>query len=81
MYVYVVKTLGLDINKVNVNGGAIALGHPLGEFYSGRAHFFCFIWTRRRRLYWGPTDSYRVSRAGTSEGQGCHALPLVTGSN
>jgi len=30
MYVYVVKTLGLDINKVNVNGGAIALGHPLG---------------------------------------------------
>lgn len=33
MYVYVVKTLGLDINKVNVNGGAIALGHPLGGFY------------------------------------------------
>jgi len=30
MYVYVIKTLGLDINKVNVNGGAIALGHPLG---------------------------------------------------
>src|SRR6266567_5195175 len=26
----VIKTLGLDINKVNVNGGAIALGHPLG---------------------------------------------------
>ncbi|HEX7531183.1 MAG TPA: acetyl-CoA C-acyltransferase, partial [Pyrinomonadaceae bacterium] len=23
-------TLGLDIDKVNVNGGAIALGHPLG---------------------------------------------------
>lgn len=22
--------LGLDINKLNVNGGAIALGHPLG---------------------------------------------------
>ena len=30
MYVYCVRTLGLDINKVNVNGGAIALGHPLG---------------------------------------------------
>ncbi|KAI0689874.1 thiolase [Cytidiella melzeri] len=30
MYVYCVKTLGLDIEKVNVNGGAIALGHPLG---------------------------------------------------
>ncbi len=26
----VIKTLGLDIEKVNVNGGAIALGHPLG---------------------------------------------------
>ncbi|KDQ14430.1 hypothetical protein BOTBODRAFT_66037 [Botryobasidium botryosum FD-172 SS1] len=30
MYVYCVKKLGLDIEKVNVNGGAIALGHPLG---------------------------------------------------
>jgi acetyl-CoA acyltransferase len=26
----VIKTLGLDMAKVNVNGGAIALGHPLG---------------------------------------------------
>jgi acetyl-CoA acyltransferase len=26
----VVRTLGLDEGKVNVNGGAIALGHPLG---------------------------------------------------
>lgn len=26
----VIKTLGLDPAKVNVNGGAIALGHPLG---------------------------------------------------
>ncbi|MFN8672721.1 MAG: acetyl-CoA C-acyltransferase [Candidatus Sericytochromatia bacterium] len=26
----VVKNLEIDINKVNVNGGAIALGHPLG---------------------------------------------------
>jgi acetyl-CoA acyltransferase len=28
--VAVIKTLGLDPEKVNVNGGAIALGHPLG---------------------------------------------------
>ncbi|MFQ5797862.1 MAG: acetyl-CoA C-acyltransferase [Bacteroidota bacterium] len=27
---YVVQNLGMDDNKVNVNGGAIALGHPLG---------------------------------------------------
>ncbi|MBC7872414.1 MAG: thiolase family protein, partial [Ferruginibacter sp.] len=25
-----IKELGLDKNKVNVNGGAIAIGHPLG---------------------------------------------------
>ncbi|MCW7491475.1 acetyl-CoA C-acetyltransferase [Leptospira sp. 2 VSF19] len=27
---YVKKTLGIDESKINVNGGAIALGHPLG---------------------------------------------------
>ena len=26
----VIRTLGLDMSRVNVNGGAIALGHPLG---------------------------------------------------
>lgn len=26
----VIRELGLDEEKVNVNGGAIALGHPLG---------------------------------------------------
>src|SRR5881628_2084864 len=25
-----VKDMGLDMDKVNVNGGAIAIGHPLG---------------------------------------------------
>ena len=25
-----IRELGLDNNKVNVNGGAIAIGHPLG---------------------------------------------------
>ena len=27
---YCIDKLGLDIEKVNVNGGAIAMGHPLG---------------------------------------------------
>jgi len=27
---YCVRELGIDVDKVNVNGGAIALGHPLG---------------------------------------------------
>jgi acetyl-CoA acyltransferase 1 len=30
MYVYCLEKLKLDPSKVNVNGGAIALGHPLG---------------------------------------------------
>jgi acetyl-CoA acetyltransferase family protein len=29
-YVYCIRELGLDSEKVNVNGGAIAFGHPLG---------------------------------------------------
>jgi len=28
--VYCVEKLGIDINKVNPKGGAIAIGHPLG---------------------------------------------------
>jgi len=27
---YIVRELGIDMNKLNVNGGSIALGHPLG---------------------------------------------------
>lgn len=28
--IYCIRELGLDIDKVNPNGGAIALGHPVG---------------------------------------------------
>jgi acetyl-CoA acyltransferase len=27
---YVIREVGMDLEKVNVNGGAIAIGHPLG---------------------------------------------------
>ncbi|KAM0747928.1 thiolase [Meredithblackwellia eburnea MCA 4105] len=30
MYVFCVERLGLDLEKVNVNGGAIGVGHPFG---------------------------------------------------
>jgi acetyl-CoA acyltransferase 1 len=30
MAVYCINKLGIDINKMNIRGGAIALGHPLG---------------------------------------------------
>lgn len=29
-YIYCQKKLGLDPEKINVNGGAMAIGHPLG---------------------------------------------------
>ena len=29
-YTYCAQELGLDEEKINVNGGAMALGHPLG---------------------------------------------------
>ena len=25
-----IQALGLDINKVNIHGGAVSLGHPIG---------------------------------------------------
>ena len=26
-----IKALGLDASKINVNGGAVSLGHPIGQ--------------------------------------------------
>lgn len=40
MYVYCVKKLGLDPEKVNPMGGAIALGHPYGCSKSLPKHVF-----------------------------------------
>jgi acetyl-CoA acyltransferase 1 len=31
-YIYCIRELGLNPEKVNVNGGAIAFGHPLDEY-------------------------------------------------
>ncbi|MGM9522609.1 MAG: thiolase family protein [Oscillospiraceae bacterium] len=42
-----IKGLGLDVSKVNVNGGAIALGHPLGD--SGARICTTLIHEMRRR--------------------------------
>ena len=43
----VIRTLGLDEAKVNVNGGAIALGHPLG--CSGARILTTLIYALRKR--------------------------------
>jgi acetyl-CoA C-acetyltransferase len=46
-YLSVEKELGLDRDKVNVNGGAIALGHPLGM--SGTRLILTLLYELRRR--------------------------------
>ena len=46
-YLAVEKVLGLDRNKVNVNGGAIALGHPIGA--SGARILTTLVHELRRR--------------------------------
>jgi acetyl-CoA acyltransferase 2 len=46
-YLAVEKELGLDRSKVNVNGGAIALGHPLGA--TGTRLVLTLLYELRRR--------------------------------
>src|SRR5256885_5887005 len=46
-YLAVEKELGLDREKVNVNGGAIALGHPLGA--TGTRLVVTLLYGLRRR--------------------------------
>jgi len=41
------RDLELDMSKVNVNGGAIALGHPLGA--SGARILTTLVWEMQRR--------------------------------
>jgi acetyl-CoA C-acetyltransferase len=43
----VIRELGLDLNKVNVNGGAVAIGHPIGA--SGARVLVTLIYEMHRR--------------------------------
>jgi len=43
----VIRELGLDLNRVNVNGGAVALGHPIGA--SGARVLVTLIYEMIRR--------------------------------
>jgi acetyl-CoA C-acetyltransferase len=46
-YLAVEKALGLDREKTNVNGGAIAIGHPLGA--TGTRLVLTLLYELRRR--------------------------------
>jgi acetyl-CoA acetyltransferase family protein len=50
-YLAVEKDLGLDRNKVNVNGGAIALGHPLGASGARLALTLAYELRKRKGRY------------------------------
>ena len=69
-YLAVEKELGLDREKVNVNGGAIALGHPLGM--SGARLLLTLTLELRRR---GATRG--IASACIGGGQGIAALVEV----
>jgi acetyl-CoA acetyltransferase len=57
------KELGLDREKVNVNGGAIALGHPLGA--TGTRLVITLLYELRRRK-----KKYGLATACIGGGQG-----------
>ena len=63
----VVRELGLDEEKVNVNGGAIALGHPLGM--SGARLVVSLLHELRRR-----DGRYGLATLCVGVGQGVAAL-------
>jgi acetyl-CoA acetyltransferase family protein len=62
-YLAVEKELGLDREKVNVNGGAIALGHPLGA--TGTRLVVTLLYELRRRK-----NKYGLATACIGGGQG-----------
>ena len=62
-YLAVEKELGLDREKVNVNGGAIALGHPLGA--TGTRLVITLLYELRRR-----NKKYGLASACIGGGQG-----------
>jgi acetyl-CoA acetyltransferase family protein len=66
-YLAVEKELGLDREKVNVNGGAIALGHPLGA--SGARLLLTLTLELRRR-----GKKYGLATACIGGGQGIAAI-------
>jgi acetyl-CoA acetyltransferase len=51
MIVYAAEKLGIDYEKMNVNGGAIAMGHPYGVTGSRQTGVLANEMTRRKLRY------------------------------
>lgn len=67
-FLSVQKELGLDLAKTNVNGGAIAIGHPLGA--SGTRIMNHLAYELGRRAKAGQPAKYAVGSACIGGGQG-----------
>jgi len=66
------KELGLDPTRTNVNGGAIALGHPLG--CTGARLMVTLLHEMRRRAAAGERMRYGLVTMCVGVGQGCATL-------
>jgi acetyl-CoA C-acetyltransferase len=67
-----IRDLGLDINKVNVNGGAIAIGHPLGCSGVRISATLLHEMKRRRAKYGLATMCVGVGQGATVIYEGLH---------
>lgn len=67
-----VKELGLDMAKTNVNGGAVALGHPLG--CTGAKLMVTLLHEMRRRAAAGERMRYGLVTMCVGVGQGCATI-------
>ena len=62
------RMLGIDEDKVNVNGGAVALGHPIGASGAYRTGKLALTVEGRRLARYSLSARYWVSTGTTTAG-------------
>jgi len=67
-----IRELGFDVSKTNVNGGAVALGHPLG--CTGARLMVTLLHEMKRRAAAGERMRYGLATLCVGIGQGCATL-------
>jgi 3-oxoadipyl-CoA thiolase len=67
-----IKELGFDMSKTNVNGGAVALGHPLG--CTGARLMVTLLHEMGRRATVGERMHYGLATLCVGVGQGCATI-------